>query len=58
MHFYLLRYILGDVADHDHEVVEARWIPIDEAMRLLAFDSEKKVVEKAKLMLEDARSDT
>src|SRR5438128_7937775 len=48
VYFYLLRYKSGDVADHDHEVREARWVEINEAIKTLAFDSEKKIVEKAK----------
>lgn len=44
VHFYLMRYVSGDVADHDHEVAEARWFPVDEAIITLAFDSEKSVV--------------
>jgi 8-oxo-dGTP diphosphatase len=52
VHFYLLSYQSGDVRDHDHEVKEARWVEIDEAMRMLAFDSERKIVERAKGMLQ------
>jgi 8-oxo-dGTP pyrophosphatase MutT (NUDIX family) len=52
VYFYLLRYKSGDVRDHDHEVNEARWVEIDEAIGLLAFDSEKKVVEQARAMLQ------
>lgn len=44
VHFYLMRYVSGDVADHDHEVAEARWFRVDEAISTLAFDSEKSVV--------------
>jgi 8-oxo-dGTP diphosphatase len=51
VYFYLLRYKSGDVRDHDHEVNEARWEEIDEAHRMLAFASEKKVVERAKEMI-------
>jgi 8-oxo-dGTP pyrophosphatase MutT (NUDIX family) len=51
VHFYLLAYRAGDVADHDHEVLEARWVEITEAARLLAFPSERKVVEQAAEML-------
>jgi len=39
-----MRYVSGDVADHDHEVAEARWFRVDEAISTLAFDSEKSVV--------------
>lgn len=51
VYFYLLRYESGDVRDHDDEVNEARWFQIDEAIKLLAFSSEKKIVEKAKAMI-------
>lgn len=51
VHFYLLRYLSGDVSDHDHEVNEARWLRLDEAARLLAFKGERSVVEKAREML-------
>ena len=47
VHFFLLKYRAGDVRDHDSEVVEARWVKEDEARKLLAFKSEKTVVEKA-----------
>ena len=48
VHFYLMEYKNGDVADHDHEVEEARWVPVDEALELLDFKSERDVVEKAR----------
>jgi len=48
VHFYLLAYRDGDVADHDHEVHEARWVPIDEAVRCLAFDNERQMVQLAR----------
>lgn len=47
VHFFLLRYTTGDVADHDHEVAEARWVRADKAVEMLAFKAEKTVVEKA-----------
>ena len=52
VYFYLLRYKSGDVRDHDHEVNEARWFEIDDAIKALAFDSEKKIVERAATMIE------
>jgi 8-oxo-dGTP pyrophosphatase MutT (NUDIX family) len=47
VHFYLLRYIRGDVANHDHEVDEARWLPIEEAIEHLKFASERKMARRA-----------
>jgi len=53
VYFYLLRYQAGNVTDHDHEVNEARWVNLDEAPQLLAFDNEKQIVEQARRMIED-----
>ena len=52
VHFFLLRYRAGDVAEHDHEVAESRWVSFDEALEMLAFKSERDVVEKARTMIE------
>jgi 8-oxo-dGTP pyrophosphatase MutT (NUDIX family) len=48
VHFYLLRYLSGDTKDHDWEVNEARWVPIEDAASQLAFDNEKRVMESAR----------
>ena len=52
VHFFLLKYIKGDTEDHDHEVDEARWFQIDEAIETLSYRSEKQIVQKAKGMIE------
>jgi 8-oxo-dGTP pyrophosphatase MutT (NUDIX family) len=51
VHFYLLRYVAGDTRDHDWEVNEARWVPIADATRQLTFDSERRVMEKARELI-------
>ena len=52
VHFYLLRYTGGDVASHDREVAESRWVSFGDAIEMLAFKSERGVVEKALAMLQ------
>lgn len=47
VHFYLLRYVKGDVRDHDHEVDEARWFPMDQVIKNLKFATERKMVHRA-----------
>lgn len=47
VYFYLMWYESGDVADHDHEVNESRWVNAIEAISLLAFRSERNIVERA-----------
>jgi 8-oxo-dGTP pyrophosphatase MutT (NUDIX family) len=51
VHFFLLEYRAGDVADHDHEVNEARWVPIEQAITMLAFGNERSVVTQAAALL-------
>ena len=57
VHFYLLEYKSGEVADHDHEVEESRWVSFDEAMEMLDFKSERDVVEKARNMVREITPD-
>ena len=47
VYFFLLRYTQGDTSDHDHEVDDAVWFPIEEAQSLLSFDSEQDVMRQA-----------
>ena len=51
VHFYLLRYLSGDTKDHDWEVNEARWVPIEDAASQLAFDNERRVLESARELI-------
>ncbi|HEV8591539.1 MAG TPA: NUDIX hydrolase [Pyrinomonadaceae bacterium] len=47
VHFFLMKYISGDVANHDHEVGESRWVKPMDALKMLAFKTEREVVELA-----------
>jgi ADP-ribose pyrophosphatase YjhB (NUDIX family) len=47
VHFYLVEYLSGDTADHDHEVEEARWWPLDAAVGRLTYPSERGIMERA-----------
>lgn len=53
VHFYLMHFTGGDVANHDHESLEARWFPIDDAVEQLAFESEKEIVRKARSLIHE-----
>jgi 8-oxo-dGTP pyrophosphatase MutT (NUDIX family) len=44
--FFLLRYLTGDLADHDDEVEEARWMTLSEAARQLSYEGEREMVER------------
>jgi 8-oxo-dGTP pyrophosphatase MutT (NUDIX family) len=49
--FYLLRYSRGRLGDLPaataHEVAEVRWLPLEEAPRLLAYKGEREMAERA-----------
>ncbi len=55
--FYLFRYRrgrLGDIAPEQRiEVDEARWLPLEEAPRLLAYGGERGMAEKALAFIHD-----
>ena len=50
--FFLLRYVSGDVDDHDHEVEQARWVPATEAAETLTYAGERDMVREALSRLE------
>src|SRR5438128_2218538 len=49
--FFLVRYRRGRIGElppeHAFEVAEARWLPLDEAPKLLAYKGEREMAEKA-----------
>ena len=52
--FFLFRYRSGSLSDHDHEVVSAEWVPLDEAPKLLSYRGEREVAAAAKSRVEHA----
>jgi 8-oxo-dGTP pyrophosphatase MutT (NUDIX family) len=53
--FFLFSYRSGSVANHDHEVEEALWIPLDEAPGRLAYKGEREMAESAMSRLAEGR---
>jgi 8-oxo-dGTP pyrophosphatase MutT (NUDIX family) len=47
VHFYLCEFEEGDTADHDHEVDDARWMPLAEARRRLSYSGERAMIARA-----------
>ncbi|HMO80548.1 MAG TPA: NUDIX hydrolase [Pyrinomonadaceae bacterium] len=47
VHFFLMRYLSGDVRDHDDEVADARWVHSSLALEQLFFDSERDILSGA-----------
>jgi len=55
VHYFLMEPTGGDLADHDHEFEEVRWVRFDDAPTLLTFDTERALVAKAAATLTVAR---
>jgi len=55
--FYLLHHTSGRIgqvpAEYAHEVADVRWLPLDDAPRLLAYRGEKDMAAKAAAVLSD-----
>ncbi len=47
VYFYLMEYMEGNTSQHDFEVDEAVWYPIDEALQKVSFRGDRAILEKA-----------
>jgi 8-oxo-dGTP pyrophosphatase MutT (NUDIX family) len=47
VHFFLCDFVSGSTADHDHEVDEARWIPLLDARTALSYSGERALIDAA-----------
>jgi 8-oxo-dGTP pyrophosphatase MutT (NUDIX family) len=56
VHFFLMEFQEGSTADHDSEVVDVRWFPLQVAGRLLHHAGERDVLALAKKALSEGDS--
>jgi 8-oxo-dGTP pyrophosphatase MutT (NUDIX family) len=42
--FFLFRFRSGSPADHDHEIEDARWVPMTQAVKDLSYPGEREMV--------------
>ncbi len=56
VHYFLMDPIGGDLARHDHEFDEVRWIPFDAAATMLTFETERDLVARTAAQLAGAGS--
>ncbi len=53
--YFLLEYISGKIEDFGWEVDDARWFPIDEAIKIVKYKTDKEILEKAIKRLKEIR---
>lgn len=46
--YFLMEYISGDIKDHDWEMEEVEWLPLEEVSDRLTYPGDKKVWKQAK----------
>ena len=49
--YYLMEAVGGDVSLHDHEYDDARWFPLAEVARHVAYANEQEIVRRAAAMI-------
>ena len=54
VHFFLFKYAGGSPDDHDWEVDQVGWFFQEEALKIMAYPSEREILVKAAGMIEDA----
>jgi 8-oxo-dGTP pyrophosphatase MutT (NUDIX family) len=55
VHYYLCEFVSGSTEDHDEEVDDARWIPLEEARTALTYPGERELIERALSKLASGR---
>ena len=55
--FFLFSYAGGDIADHDEEVEEVRWLDFAQARCALTHAAEREIVGRALAFLEEDSKD-
>jgi 8-oxo-dGTP pyrophosphatase MutT (NUDIX family) len=48
VYYFLMAYRSGDVAQHDFEVEEVRWFPIDQAIERASYRTEREVLQQVR----------
>jgi 8-oxo-dGTP pyrophosphatase MutT (NUDIX family) len=47
VHFFLMRAVGGDTADHDDEMEDVEWFPLERALKRAAYRGEREVLQRA-----------
>ncbi len=47
VYYFLMEYVGGDIAKHDHEMEAVEWLPIEDVEKRLTYKSDKQVWEEA-----------
>jgi len=51
VYFFIMKYVGGDIKDHDFEMEQVEWIDYNDVSKRLTYPSDKKVWEEAKKLM-------
>lgn len=51
VYYFLMEYVSGDIKNHDHEMENVEWLPIEEVEKRLTYKSDKEAWRQAKRLL-------
>ena len=51
VYYFLMEYVLGDITNHDWEMENVQWLPMDKVEERLTYSSDKKVWKQAKKLI-------
>lgn len=51
VYYFLMEYVSGDTKNHDFEMEEVEWVPMEYVENKLTYKSDKEVWEKAKKLI-------
>lgn len=52
VHYFLMEYVAGSEQNHDAEMEEVRWVPLDEAIEMVAYPQGKDLLRCCQTVLE------
>lgn len=54
--YFLMKYVSGDIANHDWEVSDIGWFEPEEALKKLSFNQDKELLKKALELMKTQKS--
>lgn len=54
VYYYLMEFMSGSVKEHDSEVDEVSWFPINDAIKKASYKGDKEILQKAETMIEES----
>jgi 8-oxo-dGTP pyrophosphatase MutT (NUDIX family) len=56
VYYFLMEYVSGSEQDHDAEMEQVKWVPLNEAMDIVAYKETRTVLKRAQEFLESKTS--